>query len=187
MNCAVIVIAGGKRSALLDSRTMPTLLAQGFAETVVVGEYHGGPGYTYLHVPGLTNTTTDALVKRDVGTLATKSDWLLYLSDDHVVVKTGQLPEHWLDIGVPLRFCTNGTRIPLNMGLDPRDPNAPYCAGHAGLFSRRMIQLYPWTTQPHDRLWDLLSSRSLAAFGARIGSQIGWEVEDLEPQARPWL
>ena len=185
---ACVVIASAKRAQLLDEQVLPSVLAADFAEVVIVGDFHPGRGYRYLHVPPLTQTTTDALVKRDVGTLATTAPWVFYLSDDHAVRHVHTPPEHWLDIGVPLRFCTlNGNRIMLNMGMDERDQNRPYCAGHAGLFHRRLIQALPWTAQPHDRLWDLLSSRTFLASGARIGSQLGWEIEDMEPEARPWL
>src|SRR3989449_274952 len=137
---ACIVIASAKRSQLLDEQVLPSVLAANFAEVVVVGDYVAGRGYRYLPVPPLTRTTTDALVKRDVGTLATTAPWLFYLSDDHAVRHVHTPPEHWLDIGVPLRFCAlNGNRIPLNMGLDKRDQNGPYCAGHAGLFHRYLI------------------------------------------------
>ena len=188
MTCACIIIASQKRERLLNDIIIPSVLAIPFHEVVVVGDYHRGAGYRYLAVPSLSGTTNDALVKRDVGTLATSAEWLFYLSDDHAVRGVGTTPWHWLDIGVPTRFCTvEGVRLPLNMGMNPQDPNAPYCPGHAGLFNRKLIQLHPWSSQPHDRLWDLLSSRSLVAFGARLGCQIGWEIEDMETDAKPWL
>ena len=188
MTVACVIIASAKRTKLLDESVVPSALAQAFDEVVVVGDYHPGLGYRYLAVPPLAKNTNDALVKRDVGTLATTSDWLFYLCDDHAVRKIGNLPNHWLDVEVPARFTTaEGQRIALNMGLDPRDQNAPYCGGHAGLFSRKLITIFPWSAQPHHPLWDLLSSRSLAAFGARIGGQLGWDVEDMEPEQRPGL
>jgi hypothetical protein len=184
---ACIIIAHAKRLHVLDTEVVPSALAVGFAEVVVVGDYHSFSGGRFLRVPALTATTTDALIKRDVGTLATKAPWLFYLADDHAVRAVGECPRHFLDIGVPTRFCKlNGERLLLNMGLDTSDPNAPYCGGHAGLFHRELIQRFPWSAQPHDRLWDLLSSRSLAAAGARLGHQLGWEVEDVSGE-RPWL
>ena len=186
---ACIIIAGeGNRTNLIDEYAIPNALAAGFDEVLVVGTHHAFSGGRYLHVPALTHSTTDALVKRDVGTLASTSDWLFYLSDDHAVHRKGPLPDHWLDIGVPSRFCmVEGNQVLLNMGLDPSDPSYPYCGGHGGLFSRKLISLFPWSTQPHDRLWDLLSSRSLVAFGARLGNQLGWKIIDLTPETRPWL
>jgi len=188
MTTACIFIAGEGRSRLLDEYGIPSALAIGFNEILVVGSHHPGSGYRYLHVPPLTHSTIDALVKRDVGTAASVSDWLFYVADDHAPHHAGKEPNHWLDIGVPTRFTmVQGARVPLNMGLDPRDPNAPYCAGHGGLFSRKLISLFPWSTQPHDRLWDLLSTRSFVAFGARLGAQLGWEIQDLTPETSPWL
>lgn len=187
MTVACVVIASKKREALLNATVVPSVLAAGFSEVVVVGDYHEGEGYRYLPVPPLTNTTTDALVKRDVGTLATTADWIFYVCDDHAVRKISAEPNDLSVIGVPARYCQLDNMIVLlNMGLDPRDPNAPYCGGHAGLYSRPLVQAHPWTTMPHDRLWDLLASRLLVAEGARLTALQGWEVEDLEPEASPW-
>src|SRR3989442_12181237 len=105
-NVACVVIASAKRSQLLDEQVLPSVLAADFAEVVVVGDFHPGRGYRYLHVPPLTQTTTDALVKRDTGTLATTAPWEFYLSDDHAVRRTAAPPQHWLDIVVPLPSCT---------------------------------------------------------------------------------
>ena len=88
---ACIVIASAKRSQLLDEQVLPSVLAADFAEVAVVGDFHPGRGYRYLHVPPLTQTTTDALVKRDVGTLATTAPWVFYLSDDHAVRRSRQV------------------------------------------------------------------------------------------------
>lgn len=178
---ACVVIAGGHRHQLLDEVVLPSVA--GFDEVLVVGEHHDGPRYRYLHVPAITATTKDALVKRDVGALAAKSDWLFYLADDHAVRATGRVPATPLTIGVPRRVCP-GHR--LNMGLDDTDPNSPYCAGHGGLFSRELIARRPWSTMPHHPLWDLLSSREYIAAGAHLMEMPDWVIEDVEPGATPW-
>ena len=187
MSVACVVIASAKRRALLDTEVMPSVLVAGFDEVVVVGEYHAGEGYRYLEVPPLTQSTTDALVKRDVGTLATTSDWLFYVCDDHAVRKLGTVPTDPTMIGVPARYChVENMTVLLNMGLDERDPDSPYCGGHAGLYSRPLIQSHPWSTMPHDRLWDLYASRIFVRAGATLKSLPDWEIEDLEPEAHPW-
>ena len=188
MRVACIIIASAQREAVLDSQVVPSALAAGFSEVLVVGDYHPGTGYRYVPVPAMTATTVDALIKRDIGTLATTADWLFYLCDDHAVRRIGKPPTDPMTIGVPTRTCRrDGMVLLLNMGLDPRDPNAPYCGGHAGLFSRELIQAHRWTTMPHDRLWDLLSSRLLVLAGATLTSLPTWEVEDIEPESTPWL
>lgn len=181
---ACIVIAGGKRTHLLDEVVLPAVSQQPFLEVLVCGEHHPGTGFRYLHVPAITNSTVDALIKRDVGTLATTSDWLFFVSDDHAVRGTGLIPTDWRTIIVPRRFRDSHE---LNMGLDATDPNRPYIGGHAGLFSRKLIQQRPWTTMPHHRLWDLLSSREYQTLGARLEPSDRWVVEDVEPGATPWL
>jgi len=182
MSVACVVIASERRRDILDNIIVPSTLGR-FSEVVVVGDYHEGSGYRYLPLPVLTGTTVDALVKRDVGTLATDAPWLLYLSDDHAVRATWTPPDDPMVITVPRRFCTGHE---LNMGMDPTDPNAPYCGGHGGLFSRKLVQMRPWSTMPHHRLWDLLSSREYMAMGARLVASPRWAIEDVEG-GMPWL
>jgi len=178
MSVACIIIAGGKREYLIDERILPSVIGK-FDEVFVVGEHHIGQGYTYLPVPALTHSTTDALVKRDVGTLASHADWLFYLCDDHAVVSVGPLPDDLSHIVVPRRTCEGHV---LNMGYSDG-----YCGGHAGLFSHVLVRERPWSTMPHDRLWDLLSSYEYAKLGATLHYDPQWAVEDLEPERVPWL
>lgn len=191
MTVACIVVVSAKRAALVEAQVLPSVLDAQFDEVVVVGDFTPGRGYRYCPVPPLTKTTTDALVKRDVGTLATTADWLFYLCDDHAL----RFAPDWraaverttLDVGVPQRYSMNGPqRIACNMGLDFNDPNRLYCGGHAGLFRRALVQAMPWTTMPHDRLWDLLASRAQMANGYRFGLIPELLIEDLEPEAKPW-
>lgn len=184
---AVIVIAGGKRTSLIDDVILPSIAPHAFADVLVVGEHHAGTGYRYLHVPDMMKNTNDALLKRDTGTLATNAEWLFYLCDDHAIASSDPHPYDDADVIIPTRVCiVGGRRIALNMGVDQSDPNAPYCGGHAGLFRRSLIQRKPWATMPHDRIWDVLASREQIAMGARFVSSGRWIVQDLEPENRPW-
>ena len=79
------MIASAKRRQLLDELVLPSVVAQSFDECVVVGDFHSGAGWRHLPFRPLTGSTIDALFKRDVGTVATSSDWLFYLCDDHRV------------------------------------------------------------------------------------------------------
>lgn len=180
MSVALIVIAGsGTRAHLIDDHIIPSAHGK-FDEILVVGEHHEGKGFRYLHVPDLTKTTNDALVKRDVGTLAAQSDWLFYLSDDHAVVSVGKEPRGFpAPIVVPHRSCA-GHPI-LNMGF-----GEGYVGGHGGLFHRSLIRARPWTTMPHDRLWDLLASRIQQQMGAPLLYDPDWHITDLTPETRPW-
>ncbi len=182
MSIACILIAGGKRTRLLDDVILPKTMAQLFDTVLVVGEHHDGFGYKYLHVPPLSGTTNDALVKRDVGTLATRADWLFYVSDDHYPLLLSGLPQD-ADVVVPLRWTRRGqARISLNNGELEN-----YCGGHGGIFKRDLIHDLPWTAGPHHRLWDVLMSRAQQAIGARFvyGNPCA-ELVDVEPGAEPW-
>ena len=212
LNIACIVIASAKRRALLDTKVLPSILPQEFDDVLVVGEYHDGEGYRYLHVPDITRSTVDALIKRDVGTLGTDADILVYLSDDHGL--------HWdflqqlrclesapWDLIMPSRYCiVGGAEIPLNMGQSPALPavgnpawaermaeqlwgrgvTVDYLAGHAGIFRRSLIQARPWTTMPHDRLWDVLATKEQKNMGARFVFVPALKVEDYEIEGSPW-
>ncbi len=192
MSVACIIIAGsGGRTPLLDAISIPAALRAGFDEVVVVGTYHEGDGYRYLHVPDITKTTLDALIKRDVGTLATSAEWLFYLADDHTWAADSQtltrLPFASNDIIVPGRWCDGYSQpYTLNMGLHLNDPNRPYCAGHGGFFRRSLIAARPWTTMPHHPNWDLLATRIQLAMGARLYYHDEPTIKDIEPQAQPW-
>jgi len=196
MSIAAIIIASAHRRELLKGKVLPSVIAEGFDEVVVVGEYESGLGYRYFHVPDMTKTTIDALVKRDVGTLATTADIICYLSDDHAFEPFDPEWRAMLDevyqmeprgIGVPVRVARNGTEdVILNMGLDASDSNAPYCAGHAGFFPRSLIQYMPWTSMPHHRNWDLINTRLQLAAGALLVGLPFVTIRDLEPETKPW-
>lgn len=186
MTIACILIAGGKRADLLDNMILPRVEAQLFAEILVVGEHHPGPGYRYLHVPALSRTTNDALVKRDVGTLASKSEWLFYVSDDHIPHLRNpylDVPSD-IDVVVPSRFTIRDQVVwVLNNGEADH-----YCGGHGGVFRRTLIQRLPWSAGPHHREWDLLMSRCQQELGAKfLHGNSCVQLEDVEPGATPWL
>lgn len=189
MSIACIVIAGGRRRKLLDSVILPSVLAQPFTEVVVAGMHHEGMGYRYLHIPDLTASTTDALVKRDAGTAATTSSLLLYLSDDHAVVggvasvlEMASGPLLW-DVMVPSRIAEHPEKglIRINNGEDKG-----YCGGHGGVFRRRVIQDRPWSAQPHHREWDLISSINHQKAGFQYINNGPLVIRDMETEAQPW-
>lgn len=187
---ACIIIACEKRRGLLDEHVVPSVVQQGFDEVVVVGPYHSGGGYRHLPFPPITDSTIDAQLKRDVGTSATSSEWLVYLSDDHKLCAdfTTMLaatplfyPGGETVIGVPERYCWHGgRRVRLNMGLPE------YCGGHAGVFHRSAIQTVPWSVAPHHRNWDVLHTQMLTGRGYQLVELADCMIEDLEPQSQPW-
>lgn len=212
---ACIIIASAKRRDKVREIIVASALTQApaFAEIVVVGDWPADPieyppGVRYLCVAPLLGTTTDALVKRDAGTVATTADTLVYVCDDHALGPhfardlNVVLAEPW-DVLVPNRYTEVTTfpsyvspdgktrsedgggwlRVPLNNG----EAHA-YCGGHAGVFRRALIARLPWTAGPHDRLWDVTMSRAQQALGAtfRYYPRLGIAVRDLEPEQRPW-
>lgn len=185
---ACVIIAGGKRGELLDTQVIPSVLAQPFSEVVVVGEHHAGQGYRYLHIPKLLGTTTDALVKRDAGTAATRSPLILYLCDDHAFrgglhgIKMDAQVTAW-DALVPQRYARHPEQGLVRI---PNGEEGGYCGGHAGLFRRRVIEDRPWSAQPHHRLWDLYSSRNHQQAGFIYLWNTPLMIEDLEVEACPW-
>lgn len=191
---ACVVIATEARVPLLFERVFPSVYQQDFDEIVVVGDWgaHGEaapPRSRLLSVPPLTRSTIDALVKRDAGTLATRADTIVYLCDDHALAPNflselrEVLAEGW-DVLVPNRVTEhNGVCVPLNMG-----EREGYCGGHAGVFKRHVITRRPWSTMPHDRLWDVHASRLQQADGARFyfRPRTAIAIIDLIPEAQPW-
>jgi hypothetical protein len=182
---ACIVIAGEGREKLLDELVMPSVLGQSFDEVVVVGSYKSGEGYRHLPVPPITRTTIDALIKRDVGTVATKSDTIVFLCDDHrldpffgVALRDVCLGHAF---GVPTRITNRGPQtVYLNTGF--RDG---YCGGHAGVFPRSAVQLVPWSIAPHHPNWDVLHSHMLIERGYELVELPGCLIEDVEGKT-PW-
>lgn len=196
MSLAAVVIATEKRLGLLETIVRSL---DGFDECVVVGDFAADPeivrmlGIRYLHVPAVTHTTLDALMRRDVGWLATSSDAVLFLSDDHragphfaeeykAFVECGT---QW-DFLRPSRFTDrNNQRIWLNNG---DDQYGAYVGGHGGIYRRVCANALPWMAGPHHRNWDLLHSLALTQLGLRLGVA-GPElaIEDIEHGATPWL
>lgn len=188
MTIACIVIAGGKREKLLDEIVMPSVIGQSFDEVVVVGPYHSGNGYRHLLVPPMTRTTNDALVKRDVGLMATTSEYAVFLCDDHKLdpffcIALKDKPLGRRSIGVPVRITNRGPKvIYLNTGFKDA-----YCGGHAMVVHRTAIQEVPFTVAPHHRNWDVLHSQMLTARGFELVQLDDCIIEDVEENAKPWL
>lgn len=182
LDCAIIVTA--PRVGLVEKHVLPSVLAQGlFRQVLVVGDYWPGPGYRYIPVPRVTGTTLDALMKRDVAAVASDADALCYLCDDH------QLGNYWTpewpaweqagwDVLVPSRWVDG---VEINNGMDPKWPDAPYCAGHAGIYRRSVLRAHPWMATPHTPLWDLAHSRLARASGFRFASCPDLWVLDIDP------
>ena len=203
---ACIVIATERRRALVESRVLPSVQSQGFDDVLVVGDWtlpnrNGPDWYGYIGVEPMLRNTIDALVRRDVGALATTADVLVYLCDDHALsadflaTLRQVLDEPW-DVLVPNRFCTRGflkvgdpeenaewKRFDLNNG--ERDG---YCGGHAGVFRRALIESRPWSAHSHTPYWDARSSYAMRLAGARFvwHPRAGIAIEDIEG-GTPWL
>jgi hypothetical protein len=193
---ACIVIASRKRRELLDELVLPSVLAQGFDEVVVIGDYHSGDGWRHLPFAPLLGNTIDAQFKRDVGAVATSSEWLFYLCDDHRVHPdfskdlAAFMQEHHptqQDVIVPARFCErNGEKIGLNMGW-PGYLGHAYCGGHGGIFPRKAIREIPWSVAPWDPQWDFYHSRFLQERNYNFHYMSGTcMIEDIEG-GEPWL
>lgn len=196
MRIAAAVISTANRWPLVRDHILPRLRSEGFDEIVVVGDGESGDGYRHLYVPSITGTTVDALVKRDVAAVATGSEYLWYLSDDHhpaagsLAVLEAFLHNHSVAALIPARRTWRETAD----GLVHYDLNSGaqdgYCGGHSGVFHRGVLRLYPWTTAPHDRLWDLLHSRRLQELGVEFHYAPDVIVEDVEhllhAEVEPW-
>ena len=186
---ACVVIAHEKRPFPIREQCVRSALSQGFDDVVVVGDYGHGDGYRYLHVPQMTGTTIDALIKRDVGTLATDADVIVYLSDDHALAPDFCSsirhidPKFAWDVIVPYRRTQHPTKGKI---LIPNGGEDGYCAGHAGVFKREVVTRLPWTAQLHHRNWDLIASRDQMADGATFVQIPSIEIEDLQPETKPW-
>ena len=191
---ACVILAGPNRQTLITEQVLPSVLAHPFAEVVVIGNYRDGPGYRYLHVPPVTGTTVDGLIKRDTAAVATSADIIVYLCDDHRldpafwVDLESYLPEPW-DLLAPSRYCIReGLRVPLNMGR-----KEGYVGGHGIVVRRSALRLLPWMAGLHQgdaaRIWDVTYSVDAQKRGARVifapDGVLG--IEDIEPLARPWL
>ena len=213
---ACVIIASERRKALVCDRVLHSVVGQmDFDEMVVVGDWQDSEdalfaGVRYLCVEPMLRNTTDALVKRDVGTLATRADILVYLCDDHALAPNfltelrEVINEEW-DVVVPNRYCRRG-----DLGMDDNGNVGPansrtfhhpapivalnngerdgYCGGHAGIFRRAVIQQRPWSAHSHNRLWDVTSSHDMQRAGAKFcwSPRAGIAVIDLEPDREPW-
>ena len=217
---ACIVIATERRRALVEEHVMPSVASQGFDEIVLVGDWlvsaRGDKTRWYTHacVEPMLRNTTDALVKRDVGTLMTVSENLVFLCDDHALGPhflaslREVLDEPW-DVIVPNRYTIR--HFP-ELGLDDAGQAGPadsvrfhhpapsalvalnngerdgYCGGHAGIFRRAVVTARPWSAHSLSREWDARISFSQRLAGARFvwHPRAGIAIEDIEPGAEPW-
>ena len=193
---ACVVIAHAARRAHVEARTLPSVRSEGFDEVVLVGDWEEGPmrrsmyaaqGIRYVHVDPIFRDVRDALYKRDLGTLATTADVLVYINDDHALCShfglalRAVLNEPW-DVLVPNRFTMrNNTRVPLNNG--ERDG---YCGGHAAVVRRWVAERTPWLRYAYDSrwvTWDVVASLAEQMYGTRFvwSPRDELAIEDLEP------
>jgi len=190
---ACVILAGPNRNDLITEKVLPSVVGQPFTEIVVVGHYKEGTGYRYIHVPPVTGTTVDALIKRDTAAVATEADILVYLCDDHRLSPTFYddlqmyLPEPW-DLLAPSRYTMReGLSIPLNMGR-----REGYIGGHGIVARRSALRLLPWMAGLHQgdaaRIWDVTHTHEAVRRGVRVSfapdGVLG--IEDIEPGAQPW-
>ena len=192
MSLAVCVIASEKRRESTFPAVLDSVRAQSPDEIVVVADFPcEAKGVRSLMVPPMTRTTCDALVKRDVGWMATSSQHILYLTDDHAL--DPNFVERYLDryafrpdwdILVPARYTHRDMeRVWLNVGRDHS-----YCGGHAGLFRRVLGCVLPWAATLHHPNWDVIHTKQLVAAGAKlVYAENDLAVVDLEPEAQPWF
>lgn len=181
------------RQQLVRDAILPSIIGQGFDEIAVVGDYEPGALYHYYPVPPITGTTLDALIKRDVGTVATTSDVLLYLCDDHALMTNGEPVADVIrefsgsavpwDVAIPKRYAEHPEQGMLRIN---NGESQGYCGGHAGIFRRRVIREQPWTAQVHSPIWDALSSRRHQSQGFRYVANAPVSILDLEPERSPW-
>lgn len=190
MTLAVVVIASEKRMNTTFPLVMESVLAEQPDEVVCVADFHCAGPWRHLMVPAFTKTTIDALIKRDVGWVATTSENVMYLSDDHRLapgfVKALQYYDSTLgwDVLAPSRFCTttDGQTVRLNMG-----EGTQYVAGHGGIYRRSIAPLLPWTACIPHRNWDVIHTHHLIANGARVAyANEDLAIEDIEG-GTPWL
>lgn len=189
---AAVIIASAPREFLIRDVILPAVLAAHPDETIVVGSYASGTqshlGWDYLPVQPLTQTTVDALVKRDVATLHATSELIAYFCDDHKpALDFGTAVKHLdtmaADVWVPARYASQDGHLGerLNNG-----ESQGYCGGHAGVYKRAVIQAMPWTTGPYHPSWDLFISQAHRAAGVRYAFTDQLRVYDCEPGAAPW-
>jgi hypothetical protein len=191
MTLAVVVIASEKRMNTTFPVVMQSVLEEEPDEIVSVADFHCAGLWRHIMIPAFTKTTIDALIKRDVGTVATGSRCVMYLSDDHRPVpgfvetfRQEYEPSRDWDVLAPARVAVrDGQAVKLNMG-----EGTQYVAGHAGIYRREILQVLPWTaTIPHPN-WDVIHTHHLIANGARLAyADTDLSVEDIEPGATPWL
>ena len=203
---ACIVIATERRRTQVWNRVVPSAQKQ-FDEVIVVGDWPSSDGdhegvwdaggnVRYTCVAPLTRSTTDALIKRDVGTLMTACPVVAYLCDDHALAPgfgdalRAVLDEPW-DVLVPNRCCTASGMFAATAPMEPLNngEREAYCGGHAGVFRREVVAAKPWSAHAHHRNWDVLVSHEQQARGARFvwSPRAEITVVDLEPENRPWL
>ena len=197
MTYACVVVASEARKGLVTSHVVPSVLDQGFDQVIVATDYHSAD--TTLYVSTRTHSTLDALDRRQAAFELTTTDYVVYVSDDHILAD-GFLADLRLaagyDILVPWRYTVrDGQVIPLNMGQGGKpDRDRNYCAGHAGIYTREILDRHPWTqdslAHPY---WDVEHSWLVLDAGGTIcycSPESRIRVQDVEhvlnPASEPW-
>jgi hypothetical protein len=189
---AVVIVAGPHRLDTCLPEVVQSVLDQEPDEVLLIGDHVGcnDPRVRVLNVAPLTRTTLDALVKRDVGFVATTSQNICYLADDHKLAPDfvahfrERYAEREWDLLAPSRFTIRAQQVyNLNMGKD-----MGYIGGHCGIYRREILRRVPWSASRHHPNWDVWHSHDLVKAGGRlVYADIDLAVEDVEPGSRPWM
>jgi hypothetical protein len=191
VSLAVVIIAHEKRRETTFTTCLNSVRDQDPDEIVVVADFQvEAKGVRGIRVAPITRTTIDALIKRDVGWLATKATNVCFLSDDHALTGTfvntfrrEYARKEW-DMLAPARFTIVGdTAVQLNMGQEHG-----YIGGHCGIYRRNCANLLPFTATDHHPNWDVIHTRQLKKLGANLlYAGIDLAILDLIPEDRPWV
>ena len=188
---ACVIIAHSARREHALQQTLPSVLSESFNEVVLVGDWRDQPRLLspmrYVCVDPIFRDVRDALPKRDIGTLCTTADTIVYINDDHALAShfgralRAVLDEPW-DVLVPNRYTLrNNARVTLNNG--ERDG---YCGGHATIVRRWIPERTPWLRYAYGAdwvTWDVTASLAQQLDGARFAWHPRDElaIEDLFP------
>jgi hypothetical protein len=156
-------------------------------EVFVVGEWHDGEGYTYIHDPGKLKDPCDQAQQRNTGFAASQGDIVFFMNDDHYLPEQSILGAACLlatnqcnGLGFSYRLIKDGIDKPRKSA--GRNKHFLYIPGHASAFQRKVIEHVPWQVglnTVHSET-DVYHSRRVEEAGYRIWHFTPFPVYDIE-------
>jgi len=186
--------SGGKgpthagRAYALRNFILPRYIADPLVdEIIVVGTWGFSEEYTYIPMPSVYKSCTDALLQRHAAAQAATGDILIFQHDDHMFSSLDTMQDIFLHVDTDVLSPARYTRLRSVSGerLNNGEQHG-YISGHGTAYRREVIEQCPWGDVPPVFTWDIEHTKQIRAAGFNPVWSEDLQLWDCEFESEPW-